>query len=109
MDARFIARSRSINHCCRPRSRFALNAGGDARAPSTKYLELTSPPGVETLNLSGGLFVMTPKRLALIIGLTLGVGLIAGGIGYAQQAAVPEGLLEAQEPATAETSRLFSI
>jgi serine protease Do len=52
---------------------------------------------------------MTPKKLALIIGLTLGVGLIAGGIVYAQQAAAPEALLEAQEPATAETSRLFSI
>jgi serine protease Do len=51
---------------------------------------------------------MTPKRLALIIGLTLGVGLIAGGIVYAQQAAAPEALLEAQEPATAE-SRAFSI
>src|SRR6266850_2524088 len=52
---------------------------------------------------------MTPKKLALIIGFTLGVGLIAGGIVYAQQATAPEGLLEAQQPATAETSRLFSI
>ena len=52
---------------------------------------------------------MTPKKLALIIGLTLGVGLIAGGIVYAQQAATPEVLLEAQDPATAETNRLFSI
>src|SRR5712664_3464398 len=52
---------------------------------------------------------MTPKKLALIIGLTLGVGLIAGGIVYAQQAAAPEALLEAQEPATPEASRLFSI
>ena len=53
---------------------------------------------------------MTPKKLALIIGLTLSVGLIAGGIVYAQQAATaPEALLEAQEPATPEASRLFSI
>src|SRR5712692_7386941 len=52
---------------------------------------------------------MTPKKLALIIGLMLGVGVIAGGIVYAQQAAAPEALLEAQEPATPEASRLFSI
>ena len=52
---------------------------------------------------------MTPKKLALIIGLTLGIGLIAGGIVYAQQAAAPEALLEAQEPSTAEASQLFSI
>src|SRR5712671_813368 len=48
---------------------------------------------------------MTPKKLALIIGLMLGVGVIV----YAQQAAAPEALLEAQEPATPEASRLFSI
>ena len=52
---------------------------------------------------------MTPRKLALIIGLTLGVGLIAGGIVYAQQAAAPEALLEAQEPSTAEATRAFSI
>jgi serine protease Do len=52
---------------------------------------------------------MIPKKLALIIGLTIGVGLIAGGIVYAQQAAAPEALLEAQEPSTADASRLFSI
>src|SRR6266849_6715575 len=52
---------------------------------------------------------MTPKKLAVIIGLMLGVGVIAGGIVYAQQAAAPEALLEAQEPATPEASRLFSI
>ncbi len=53
---------------------------------------------------------MTPKKLALIIGLTIGVGLIAGGIAYAQQAAAaPEALLEAQEPSTAEATRAFSI
>src|SRR6266853_2787641 len=48
---------------------------------------------------------MTPKKLALIIGLMLGVGVIV----YAQQAAAPEALLEAQEPAPPEASRLFSI
>lgn len=52
---------------------------------------------------------MTPKKLALIIGLTVGIGLIAGGIVYAQQAAAPEALLEAQEPTPPEASRLFSI
>ncbi len=51
---------------------------------------------------------MTPKKLALIIVLVLGTGLIAGGIAYAQQAAAPEALLEAQEPATAE-SRAFTF
>ena len=49
---------------------------------------------------------MTPKKLALIIGLTLGVGLIAGGIVYAQQAAVPEALLEAQDPLNGEVQGL---
>ncbi len=53
---------------------------------------------------------MTRKKLALIIGLTIGVGLIAGGIVYAQQAAAaPEALPEAQEPSTAEATRAFSI
>src|SRR5438876_1497428 len=51
---------------------------------------------------------MTPKKLALII-LMLGVAVIAGGMVYARQAAAPEALLEAQEPATPEASRLFSI
>src|SRR5260370_13135717 len=52
---------------------------------------------------------MTPKKLALIIGLMLGVGVIASGIVYAQRAATREALLEAQEPAPPEASRLFSI
>jgi membrane-associated protease RseP (regulator of RpoE activity) len=51
---------------------------------------------------------MTHKKLALFIGLMLGVGVIAGGIVYAQQAAAPEALLDDQEPATLE-SRAFSI
>lgn len=52
---------------------------------------------------------MTPKKLALIIGVMLGVGVIAGGIVYAQQAAAPEALLEAQEPSTVEAPRAFTI
>src|SRR5258708_5720589 len=53
---------------------------------------------------------MTPKKLALIIVLVLGVGLIAGGIVYAQQTApAPEALLGGQEPSTAEATRAFSI
>jgi len=40
--------------------------------------------------------------LALITVVVLGLGVIAGGIAYAQQAAAPEALLEEQEPATAE-------
>src|SRR5216683_1792841 len=48
---------------------------------------------------------MTPKKLALIIGLMLGVGVIV----YAQQAAAPEALLEAQEPSTAEAPRAFTF
>src|SRR5713226_1976940 len=84
-------------------------AGSRPNKPTNK-LELACPPGVETLNLSGGLFAMTPKKLALIIGLTLGAVLITGGIVYAQQAAAaPEALLDAQEPSTAEATRAFSI
>jgi serine protease Do len=52
---------------------------------------------------------MTPKKLALIIGVMLGVGVIAGGIAYAQQAAAPEALLETQEPATTEAPRAFTF
>lgn len=52
---------------------------------------------------------MTPKKLALIIVLVLGVGVIAGGIAYAQQAAAPEALLEAQEPSIAEAPRAFTF
>jgi C-terminal processing protease CtpA/Prc len=51
---------------------------------------------------------MTSKKLALIIVLVLGVGVIAGGIVYAQQAAAPEALLDDQEPSTLE-SRAFTI
>jgi membrane-associated protease RseP (regulator of RpoE activity) len=45
---------------------------------------------------------MTRKKLALVTVVVLGLGIIAGGIAYAQQTAVPEALLEEQEPATAE-------
>src|SRR6266852_8103677 len=92
-------------------SRTCLKKRANLSSPQVppNNLELACPPGVEAKNLSGGLFVMTPKKLALIIGLMLGVGVIAGGIVYAQQAATPEPLLEAQEPATPEASRLFSI
>jgi len=48
---------------------------------------------------------MTPKKLAVIIGLMLGVGVIV----YAQQAAAPEALLEAQEPSTVEAPRAFTF
>jgi len=51
---------------------------------------------------------MTPKRLTLIIVLVVGLGVIAAGIAYAQQAAAPEALLDEQEPSTGE-SRAFSI
>lgn len=52
---------------------------------------------------------MTPKKLALIIVLVLGVGVIAGGLAYAQQAVAPEALLEAQEPSTVEAPRAFTF
>ena len=52
---------------------------------------------------------MTPKKLALIIALVLGVGVVAGGIVYAQQPFAPEALLETQEPSTAEASRAFTF
>src|SRR5260370_25834304 len=86
------------------------SSAGLPRRPAfpANNLELACPPGVEAKNLSGGLFVMTPKKLALIIGLMLGVGVIAGGIVYAQQAAAPQALLETQEPATPPASRVFS-
>ena len=52
---------------------------------------------------------MTPKKLALIVALVVSVGVIAGGIAYAQQAVAPEAFVEAQEPTTPEASRAFSI
>lgn len=52
---------------------------------------------------------MTPKKLALIIVLVLGCGVIVGGIAYAQQAVAPEAVWEAQEPATPEASQAFTI
>lgn len=52
---------------------------------------------------------MTRKKLALISVLLLGVGVIVGGIAYAQQAVAPEAPLEAQEPSTPEASRAFTI
>ena len=52
---------------------------------------------------------MTPKKLALIVALVLGVGLIAGAIAYAQQPFAPDALLEAQEPSTPEAARAFTF
>jgi len=50
---------------------------------------------------------MTRSKLALLIALIVGVGVIAGGIVYAQESAAPMALLDDQEPATAD--RAFSI
>jgi C-terminal processing protease CtpA/Prc len=52
---------------------------------------------------------MTRNKLALIMALILGVGVIAGGIVYAQEAAAPLVALEAQEPATADRSFSFLL
>ncbi len=51
---------------------------------------------------------MTRNQLALIMALTLGICVIAGGIVYAQEAAAPPAL-ESQEPATADRSFSFLI
>jgi serine protease Do len=50
---------------------------------------------------------MTRNKMALLMALTLGVGVIAGGIVYAQESAAPLAALEAQEPATADRSFSF--
>jgi len=50
---------------------------------------------------------MTRNKLALVLALILGVGVIAGGISYAQESAAPLAALDAQEPAT--TDRSFSF
>ena len=50
---------------------------------------------------------MTRNKLALVLALVLGVGVIAGGIAYAQESAAPLAALDAQEPAT--TDRSFSF
>ncbi len=52
---------------------------------------------------------MTRNKLALILALILGVGVIAGGIVYAQEAAAPLAAQEAQEPATTDRSFSFLI
>ena len=52
---------------------------------------------------------MTRNKLALIMALILGVGVIAGGIVYAQESAAPLAAVEAQEPATADRSFSFLI
>jgi serine protease Do len=49
---------------------------------------------------------MTRNKMGLIMAVILGVGVIAGGIVYAQEAAAP---LEAQEPATTDKSFSFLI
>ena len=50
---------------------------------------------------------MTRNKLALVLALVLGVGVIAGGIVYAQESTAPLAALDAQEPAT--TDRSFSF
>jgi serine protease Do len=55
---------------------------------------------------------MTRNKLGLLMALILGVGAIAGGIVYAQEAAAPLAALEAQEtqePATADRSFSFQF
>jgi hypothetical protein len=57
-------------------------------------------------------FDMTRNKLALFLTLILGVGMIAGGIAYAQESTAPTAPMalfteEDQEPATAD--RMFSI
>src|SRR5256714_15369107 len=50
---------------------------------------------------------MTRNKLALVLALILGGGVIAGGIAYAQESTAPLAALDAQEPAT--TDRSFSF
>ena len=53
---------------------------------------------------------MTPNKLALLIALIVGAGVIAGGIVYAQEASTPPSeVLEAQEPDAPEIERSFSL
>jgi C-terminal processing protease CtpA/Prc len=50
---------------------------------------------------------MTRNKVALVLALVLGVGVIAGGIAYAQESAALLAALDSQEPAT--TDRSFSF
>jgi len=52
---------------------------------------------------------MTRNKLALLIALIVGAGVVAGGIAYAQEASTPQELFEDQEPGAAETPRSFSL
>jgi len=52
---------------------------------------------------------MTRSKLALILTLILGVGVIAGGIVYAQESNAPMALLDDQEPATTDQSLSFFL
>ena len=52
---------------------------------------------------------MTRSKLALVIALIVGAGVIAVGIAYAQEASTPLQVLEAQEPDAPETARSFSL
>src|SRR5712692_1894826 len=85
---------------------FALRAQcGRGRPRSQQETIWNSPSGPAwKLKIFPEDFVMTPKRLTLIIVLVLGLA----GIAYAQQAAAPEALLDEQEPSTLK-SRAFSI
>ena len=50
---------------------------------------------------------MTRNKLALVLGVILGAGMIAGGIAYAQESAAPPTLFDEQEPGAAD--RTFSL
>lgn len=50
---------------------------------------------------------MTRNKLALVVASILSVGVVAGGIAYAQEALAPPALEEAQEPGTPSTFTFF--
>src|SRR5882672_3239807 len=52
---------------------------------------------------------MTRNKLALVLALVLGVGVIAGGIVYAQESTAPLAALDEQEPATTDCSFSFFL
>ena len=74
-----------------------------------EILEPAILPGVKTLKFFPEDSMMSRNKLALVIALIFSVGVVAGGIAYAQEALAPPVLDENQDPGAAPSTFTFFV